>query len=187
MLTGQSLLEAKWWGWAAMAYWVGHNAMSNHLCPEASPNMAFERKTTNMEKMMRFAFGDPVIVAKTGQRQKHPAIPKNEFGVVLIPGTKFSGAVYVWLPERKHNFVALRRDVKLIELGKQPSMTVEESKALLPEISLNGTVNLKSKQNVTKKLDEILTQFNLKSQVVDIDTSESNIQTKSTLKMKKIT
>jgi beta-galactosidase len=48
-----------------------------------------------------------VIVAKTGPRQKHPAIPKNEFGVVLIPGTKFSGAVYVWLPERKNNFVAL--------------------------------------------------------------------------------
>ena len=44
-------------------------------------------------------------------------------------------------------------------------------------------MNLKSKQNVKKKLDEILTQFNLKSQVVDIDTSESNIQTKSTLQI----
>jgi len=44
MLTGQSLLEAKWWGWAAMAYWVGHNAMSNHLCPDTSPNMVFEKK-----------------------------------------------------------------------------------------------------------------------------------------------
>jgi hypothetical protein len=63
--------------------------------------MAFEKKTTNMEKMLKFAFGDPVIAAKTCSRQKHLGIPKNEFGVVLSAGTKLSGAVYVWLPEKK--------------------------------------------------------------------------------------
>ena len=180
MLTGQSLLEAKWWGWVAMAYWIGHNAMSNHLCPESSPNMAFEKKTTNMEKMLKFAFGDPVIVAKTGSRQKHPGIPKNEFGVVLSAGTKLSGAVYVWLPERKNNFVALRHDVKLINLGNQQIMTAEESKSLLPQINDDGTVYLKSKPDIQKLLKSITKSLNY-----DVDENindlELSIRKRSTL------
>jgi hypothetical protein len=91
--------------------------------------------------------------------------------------------VYVWLPERKNNFVALRQDVKLIELGKQPSMTIAESKALLPEMMSDGTINLKSKTNVTTKVNDILAQFRLQKQGLDSDTNELNITTRSTLEI----
>ena len=91
--------------------------MSNHLHPLSTPNMEFEGKSTNLNTMFKFACGDPVIVKKTGQQKKLPINSRNEFSVVLVPGTSMNGATLCWLPERKNNYVALRLDVRLINLG----------------------------------------------------------------------
>jgi hypothetical protein len=132
MFNSQCLLGAKWWGYLNFAYWQGHNAMSNHLHPLSTPNMEFEGKSTNLNTMFKFACGDPVIVKKTGQQKKLPINSRNEFGVVLVPGTSMNGATLCWLPERKNNYVALRLDVRLINLGMSTQITVEEGISLLP-------------------------------------------------------
>jgi len=146
--------------------------MSNHLHPESTPNREFENRTTNMDTMLKFAFGDPVIVSRTVYKFKHPIVTKKkiEFGIVLVSGTRNNGAVLCWLPGRKRNFVAWRLNVRLINLGTPISMSYQEGVELQPEFK-KGIWLLKSRGNAESMMQNLIDDLQISSKHDDVEES----------------
>ena len=80
----------------------------------------------------------PLEFWETIRDEMRPTLAKNEFGIVLVSGTRNNGAVLCWLPGRKRNFVAWRLNVRLINLGTPISMSYQEGVELQPEYKKGG-------------------------------------------------
>jgi hypothetical protein len=165
LMMAQTLLSAAWWGYANISVWKTRNSTSNSLCPDSTPLYLMENKVTDMTKSMLLGFGQAVVSTRLGHRKKSQHTPRNEFGVVVMPGNLLNGTVLVYLPEHGHFYVAPRYNVTPINLGENATLSAEDGQRLLPVLSADGTWHLKSrgdnnllskkyKQEINKQYDD---------------------------------
>ena len=123
-----------------MCAWKTRNHIRNTLCPDSTPIYLAEGKTTNFAAF-RFKFGQTVITKRIGVSKKH-ITSRNELGIVVCP-VLFDGTVLVYLPERGHDFVAPRADVRALMVGaKQPTLSVQDGQKYMPAMREDGTIGL---------------------------------------------
>ena len=140
-MVDQDLLGASFWGWAGIATAKGMNSTSNTLCPGSNPLYLFEGKRTNLARMFKHSFGQPVICHKLGLSIAG-CEPKNEFGVVVCPGHASNGTSMIHFPSAGTRLVSPRFDVREIRLGNKPQMSFEKGKDYLPQLAADGSWHL---------------------------------------------
>ena len=96
----QDLLGPEFWGLASLTVAKTLNHITNRLCPFSTPLMVFEGKRTNVAIQFKCGYGQAVICTRTGQKTKNSGTPRNEFGVVIMPGHSTNDSVFVYFPER---------------------------------------------------------------------------------------
>ena len=137
-LLAQDLLSSAWWGMASLATCTIRNMMSNSLCPDSTPLWEMENKVTDFSKSLLLSFGQPVVCARLGNRKKSQHVPRNEFGIVVMPAHKLNGTYMVYLPEHGHFFVAPRFNVTPFYMGEGAKFTLEDGKQLLATLGTDG-------------------------------------------------
>ena len=113
----QDLLGSEFWGLASLTVAKTLNHISNQLCAYSTPLLLFEGKRTNAAKQFKCGYGQAVICTRTGQKTKDSGTPRNEFGVVVMPGHTSNDSVFVYFPERGRKFTSPRFNVRPINLG----------------------------------------------------------------------
>ena len=142
VLVDQDLLSASFWGWAVIGVWRSLNAVTNTLTPTSTPMIVFENKITELEHQFCYPFGQPVICAKVGPNINGMSVTKNEFGVVVAPGLLNNGSSFVYFPSRGCRSVSIRVDMRPINLGMRPQMSLDDGKGYLPILNAEGSWTL---------------------------------------------
>ena len=127
IMVDQDLLPGNFWGWAGLAVAKGINSVSNSLCPDSTPLYEFEHRRTDLSRMFKHPFGQAVISTRIGQKH-HGLAPKNEFGIVVSPGHPGNGTSMIYFPDRGTRYVSPRYDVRPINLGSKPQMSMAEGR-----------------------------------------------------------
>ena len=162
VMIDQDLLPSWCWGWASMAVATSRNAMSNSLVPESTPLLVMEGKSTDLTKMLRFPFGQPVVCTSTGVRVSGYAQWRNEFGVVLCPWMPYNSSCFVLLPERGNQFVALRFHVRPIHLGTRPQLSLADGHAkYLPVVGTDGLTTLVTRGDTSFLAKQKMTEMDV--------------------------
>ena len=140
MLVGTDTLSSRFGGWASIYAWKTRNHIRNKLCPDSTPIFLVEGKNTNFSHF-KYKFGQTIITRRIGPAKKH-VTNRNELGIVVCP-VLYNGTVLVYLPERGHDFVAPRADVRALMVGsKEPTMSVIDGQKYMPALKADGTIGL---------------------------------------------
>ena len=91
--------------------------------------------------MFKHPFGQAVISTRIGQKH-HGLAPKNEFGIVVSPGHPGNGTSMIYFPDRGTRYVSPRYDVRPINLGSKPQMSMAEGRGYLPRLGDDGSWHL---------------------------------------------
>ena len=134
----QDLLGPEFWGLASLTVAKTMNHVSNKLCPDSTPLALFEGKQTDVSRQFKCGYGQAVICTRTGQKTKDSGTPRNEFGVVVMPGHSHNDSVFVYFPERGKKFISPRFHVRPISLGAKAQMSLEDGKKYLPYLGDDG-------------------------------------------------
>ena len=140
-MVDQDLLGASFWGWAGIATAKGMNYVSNTLIPDSNPLFEFEGKRVDLSRMCKHSWGQAVICTKMG-KLKAGCETKNEFAVVVCPGHPSNGTSLVHFPGCGTRYVSPRFDLRAINLGARPQMSVAEGRGYLPRLAADGSWHL---------------------------------------------
>ena len=120
----QDLLGPEYWGLASLTVAKTLNHVSNMLCQDSTTLYIFEGKRTNAAKQFKCGYCQAFICTRTGQKVKESGTPRNEFGVVVMPGHSNNDSVFVYFPERGRKFISPRFHVRPINLRAKQQMTL---------------------------------------------------------------
>lgn len=123
-----------------------------------------ENKRTDFSKSLLLGFGQPVVSARLGNREKSQFVPRNEIGIVVMPAHKLNGTYLVYLPEHGHFYVAPRFNIKPFHIGEGGKFSLEDGQKLLTTLGTDGSWNIKNRGDenaIIKRYNDVITGIQL--------------------------
>ena len=126
-MIAQNLLGPRFWPLAVKATVFAMQAVPNKKSGDEAPIWYFEHKRPNIGDLMKFPFGTPVIISRTGVKEWKFST-NNVYGITVGPDTSGNGATQCLIPgkgitpfSRKHvsHLVIQTRKMTLADMEKK--------------------------------------------------------------------